>query len=348
MNDMSGHKRFSQPSRVGKFAFVLMPRFSLLALAGAIEPLRHANHVLGQDHYGWPLFSEDGNTVLSSSGVPVTTSGSLQDVPLDANVILVGGANVLQSYSPTLVKWLRRIAVRVGIVGGLCTAARVLAEAGLLDGHRATIHWEMCGSMREAFPDVELTDRLFEIDRNRLTCAGETASTDMVLNLLLSDHGKNVAAAVAAQVLHGRVRSPDEPQAPLAIRTGIRNKHLLQAIALMETHQDDRLDIEQVAARAGCSRRQLERLFQAKVGVAPVTYYRNLRLDRARQLYSETQMSVMEISMACGFASSSAFSLAYKRRFGQSPTEEECRTARPVRRAAGKGCPGTPACDLVA
>ena len=323
MNDMSGHKRFAQPSRVGKFAFVLMPRFSLLALAGAIEPLRHANHVLGQDHYGWPLFSEDGNAVLSSSGVPVTPSGSVKDVPLDANVILVGGADILQSYSPTLVKWLRHIAVRVGMVGGLCTATRVLAEAGLLNGHRATIHWEMYESMREAFPKVELTDRLFEIDRNRLTCAGEAASTDMILNLLLSDHGKNLAAAVAAQVLHGRVRSPEEPQAPLAIRTGIRNKHLLQAIALMETHQDDKLDIEQVAERAGCSRRQLERLFQTKVGHPPVTFYRNLRLDRARQLFFETNLSLMEISIACGFANSATLSLAYKRRFGRSPTHEE-------------------------
>jgi transcriptional regulator GlxA family with amidase domain len=323
MNDLSGHMRFSRPSRVGKFAFVLMPRFSLLALSGAVEPLRHANHVLGQDHYGWPLFSEDGNAVLSSSGVPVTPSGSLKDVPLDANVILVGGADILQSYSPALVKWLRHVAVRVGMLGGLCTATRVLAEAGLLDGHRATIHWEMRESMREAFPNVDVTDRLFEIDRNRLTCAGEAASIDMILNLLFSDHGKNVAAAVAAQVLHGRVRSPEEPQAPLAIRTGIRNKHLLQAIALMDTHQDDKLDIERIAARAGCSRRQLERLFQTKVGVPPVTYYRNLRLDRARQLFFETNLSLMEISIACGFANSTTLSLAYKRRFGRSPTNED-------------------------
>lgn len=331
MNDMSGYKRFAQPSRTGKFAFVLMPRFSLLALAGTIEPLRHANHVLGEDHYSWPLFSEDGNVVLSSSGVPVSPSGSLKDVPLDANVILVGGADVLQSYSPVLVKWLRHIAVRVGTVGGLCTATRVLAEAGLLDGHRATIHWEMYESMREAFPDVELSDRLYEVDRNRMTCAGEAASTDMILNFLMSDHGKNLAAAVAAQVLHGRVRSPEEPQAPLAIRTGIRNKYLLQAIALMERHQDDKLDIEQIAERAGCSRRQLERLFQTKVGLPPVTYYRNLRLDRARQLFLETDLSLMEISIACGFANSSTMSLAYKRRFGRSPTHEEKLIVVPAR-----------------
>jgi transcriptional regulator GlxA family with amidase domain len=323
MNDMSGHRRFSAPARVGKFAFVLMPRFSLLALAGAIEPLRHANNLIGRQHYSWPLYSEDGGQVLSSSGIPVLPSGSLQDVPLDANIILVGGADILHSSSPVLLKWLRQIAVHVTMLGGLCTATRVLAEAGLLNGRRATIHWEMDDSMREAFPEVELTERLFEIDHNRLTCAGEAASTDMMLNLLSSVHGKSVAAAVAAQVLHGRIRSPEEPQAPLSIRTGTRNKHLLQAIELMESHEDARLDIEEVAQRAGCSRRQLERLFQSKVGVSPVTYYRNLRLDRARQLFFETNLNLMEISIACGFANSNTLSSAYKRRFGRSPTKEE-------------------------
>lgn len=323
MNDMSGHRQFAELPRSGKFAFVLMPRFSLLALSGTIEPLRHANHVIGYDHYAWPLYSEDGGQVLSSSGVPVLPSGSLKDVPLDANVILVGGADILQSSSPVLVKWLRHIAARVALVGGLCTATRVLAEAGLLNDRRATIHWEMHESMREAYPRVDLTDRLFEIDHNRLTCAGEAASTDMVLNLLASIHGKSVAAAVAAQVLHGRIRSPEEPQAPLAIRTGTRNRYLLRAIATMEAQQDDRIEIDDVARQAGCSRRQLERLFQTKIGMAPVTYYRNLRLDRARQLYFETQMSLMEISVACGFSTSGSFSVAYKKRFGQSPTDEE-------------------------
>lgn len=338
MNDMSGHAQFSLAPHVSSFVFVLLPRFSLLALAGAIEPLRHANRVLGQQHYSWSVFSEDGGQVVTSSDLPVSPSGSLADVPLDANIILVGGADIVSFSSKSMLAWLRRAAVVAPMIGGLCTATRVLAQAGLLDGHRATIHWEVAEGMKEAFPNVDITDRLFEVDHNRITCAGEAASTDMVLNLLHHRHGRIIAAAVAAQVLHGRVRAAEEQQAPLALRTGTRNKYLVHALDLMEAHLDDILDIEDIARRAGCSRRHLERLFQGKTAVAPVTFYRNLRLDRARQHLFETQMSLLEISVASGFESSGAFSAAYKRRFGQSPTHEE-RSPKPLdreNRNAGK------------
>jgi transcriptional regulator GlxA family with amidase domain len=322
MNDLSSPAQFSLAPRNGSFSFVLLPRFSLLALAGAIEPLRHANRVLGQQHYSWSVFSEDGAPVLSSSDLPVTPSGSLSDVPLGGNIILVGGADIVSFSSKTMLAWLRRVAVHVPMIGGLCTATRVLAQAGLLDGHRATIHWEMAEGMKEAFPNVEITTRLFEIDHNRITCAGESASIDLVLNLLRYQHGNSVAATVGAQVLHGRMRAAEESQAPIAIRTGTRNKYLLRALDLMEAHQDEVLEIDYISEQAGCSRRHLERLFLAITGFAPVTFYRNLRLDRARKFLCETQLSMVQISTACGFESASAFSNSYKRRFGQSPSCE--------------------------
>lgn len=328
MNDMSGFRQLRIPFASPSFSFVLLPRFSLLALAGAIEPLRHANNALGQHHFSWRIFSEDGGEVQSSSGVPLLPSGSLADVSHGSNVILVGGADITAFPSHCMVDWVRRIAVRVPMLGGLCTASHVLAEAGVLDGHSATVHWELSGSMKEKFPAVHVTDGLFEIDGNRLTCAGEAASTDLMLHLLAELHGKNVAATVSAQVLHGRARLPMEQQAPLAIRTGTRNRHLLQAISLMERHQDEPLGIEEIARQSGCSRRQLERLFRSKTGQAPIMHYRNLRLDRARHFIFETQMTLTEIAMASGFGSSGAFSAAYKRRFGLSPTDEERTTGR--------------------
>jgi AraC family transcriptional regulator, glycine betaine-responsive activator len=323
MMDWSQTPRANAEAPGGKFSFVLLPRFSLLALAGAVEPLRHANHVLGRNHYEWPMFSEDGAAICSSSGIEVRPAGCLADVPLDSNVILVGGADILSYSSAQMVRWLRKAVLRAPLVGGLCTATRVLADAGLLDGHKATIHWEMAESFRETFPAIDLTGSLFEIDRNRLTCAGEAASTDMMLNMLAGVHGKALASAVAAQVLHGRVRSPVEAQAPVALRTGTRNKYVLRAIALMESSHDEPFDIEVIAERAGCSRRHLERLFKEKTGMAPVHYYRNARLDRARQLLVETNMSFMEVAIASGFESSGTFSTAYKRRFGLTPTMEE-------------------------
>jgi AraC family transcriptional regulator, glycine betaine-responsive activator len=323
MNDKAAARQFWLPPVNAIFSFVLLPRFSLLALAGAIEPLRHANQALGKAHYRWQLFSEDGQSIQSSSSIEVSPTGCLQDVPLDGNVIVVGGADILAASSKSLVKWLRHASVRAPLIGGLCTATRILAETGLLDGHKATIHWEMVESLKETFQDVIVTDNLFEIDHNRLTCAGETACTDMMLNLISAAHGREIAALVAAQVLHARVRSWVEPQASLVLRTGTRNTFVLKAIAIMESQIDNRLEIETIARSVGCSRRQLERLFSEKVGAAPMTYYRNISLDRARQLLCETRMSHLEVAVACGFESSAAFSTAYRRRFGTSPTAEE-------------------------
>jgi transcriptional regulator GlxA family with amidase domain len=323
MNDMSCFRQFRTPLACSKFSFVLLPRFSLLALSSAIEPLRHANNVLGRPHFSWTIFSEDGAEIESSSRIPVRPAGGVADVPLDGTVILVGGADIASFSSRRMLSWIRRAATRVPVLGGLCTATHVLAEAGVLDGHSATVHWELAESMKEKFPAVRVTDGLFEIDRNRLTCAGETASTDLMLHLLADWQGKAVAASVSAQVLHGRPRLAVEPQAPLAIRTGTRNRHLLHAISLMEEHQDELLGIEEIARQAGCSRRQLERLFSSKTGQAPIMYYRNLRLDRARRFIFETQMTLTEIAVASGFSTGSSFSAAYKRRFGLTPTDEE-------------------------
>lgn len=301
------------------FSFVLVQRFSLLALAGAIEPLRHANHALGQDLYRWPVYTEDGRPIQSSSGVEIRPEGPIADVSPDSNIILVGGADILAVTSMPLRRWLRKMAVRVQMIGGLCTASRILADAGLLDGYRATIHWEMAAGFREAFPKVEVMETLFEIDRNRLTCAGEAASADLMLSILAASHGQEVAGKAAAQILHGRVRAPVESQASAAIRMGTRNRHLLKVIALMENSLDDFLSIEHIVKTAGCSRRQLERIFKENVGASPMRYYRNLRLDRARQLLSETEMSSLEVAIACGFGDTSSFSEAFTRRFGVTP-----------------------------
>lgn len=330
MNDMSGFRQLKTALICPQFSFVLMPQFSLLALSSAIEPLRHANKVLGTQHFSWAIFSEDGEEVKSSSQIPVRPSGAIAGVPLDSNVILVGGADIASYSSQATLNWIRRAATRVPLLGGLCTATHVLAEAGVLDGHSATVHWELADSMKEKFPAVLITDGLFEIDRNRLTCAGEAASTDLMLHLLADWHGKNLAATVSAQVLHGRPRLAAEQQAPLAIRTGTRNRYLLQAIALMEKHQDEPLGIEEIARQSGCSRRQLERLFSSKTGQAPIMYYRSLRLERARRFIFETPMSLTEIAVASGFCGSGSFSAAYKRRFGLTPADEERKRRMPA------------------
>lgn len=330
MNDLSGHRAFLQPvpspvpSPISSrgFALVLLPGFSLISLSGLTEPMRCANAMIGHEHHRWSLYGYGARTVMSSSGVAVQTEGTLDDIDPACNIILIGGRTLPDPDSAALRSWLRRMSVKAPLLGGVFTAARLLADAGVLDGYRATIHWEMAAGFRECHSRINVSDALFEIDRNRLTCAGEAACTDMMLNIISGLNGRDVASAVAGQLLHIRMRSAVEPQATVSLRTGSRNKYLIRAISLMEENTDEVLDIETIAGKCGCSRRHMERIFRENVGCAPIMYYRNMRLERARQLLLETSMSCIEVAVACGFQSSTTFSNAYFRRFGRRPAKE--------------------------
>jgi transcriptional regulator GlxA family with amidase domain len=305
------------------FSFVLMPEFSMMALTGAIEPLRHANIALAQESYCWEVYSETGQPVFSSSNLQINPKGALSDIDARSTIVLCGGPNVITHTSPNLIHWLRKIARRCPMLGGLCTAPRVLAEAGVLDGYKATIHWESLDSFRETFTRVLVSESLFEIDRDRFTCAGETAGIDMMLTLLSARHGNILATKVAEQVLHSRVRPQHESQRlDVQVRLGIRSRHLVHAVQLMESNLEDPLDMGGIVCQIGCSRRQFERLFQKYLNCPPMVYYRNLRLDRARGLLLETGLRYTEIAVACGFKSYGAFTRAYRDRFGQSPRED--------------------------
>lgn len=304
-----------------EFSFVLIPAFSMMALAAAIDPLRHANHILSRDHYRWTVYSETGGPVLSSSRLQLVPKGGLEAIDPRSAVILCGGPNIASHGSEAMLKWIRQTARHSPLLGGLCTAPRLLAEAGVLDGYRATIHWESLAAFREAFAKVTVCESLFEFDRNRMTCAGETAGIDMMVTLLAALHGNDLAARVAAQVLHGRIRSATESQSPVQVRYGTRLPRLLQIIAIMEANLEEPLEFARIIEQLGCSRRQVERIFNRHLNCSPIEFYRNLRLDRARQLLLETDMSCAEAATACGFGLAN-FSRAYRQRFGMLPSLE--------------------------
>lgn len=305
------------------FSFLLMPEFSMMALTAAIEPLRHANRVLGQEKYCWEVYSETGKPVLSSSHLQINPKGGLSAIDPRSTIVLCGGPNIAAHISPNLIGWLRRAARHCPMLGGLCTAPRIMAEAGVLDGYKATIHWESLDAFRETFSNVLVSESLFEIDRDRFTCAGESAGIDMMLTLLSARHGNSLAAKVAEQVLHARVRKQHECQRlALQIRLGTRNTRLIHAVQLMKSNLENPLDANAIVQQLGCSRRQIERLFQKHLNSTPMVFYRNLRLDRARSLLLETELKYTEIAVACGFISYGAFIRAYYGRFGQNPRDD--------------------------
>jgi len=317
---MFGNAPKELPQRIG---FVLIPNFSMNAFTSAVEPLRLANRANGQDLYAWHIFSVDGAPVAASNGIVLRVEGDLEkanDVPV---VVVCSGIDVHKFTHKGTLSWLRKMARKGAEVGSLCTGSNILARAGLLDGYRCTIHWENLASFIEDLPEIEVTPELFEIDRNRFTCAGGTAAIDMMLNVIARQHGHELAAGVADQYMHDRIRDQhDHQRMSLPARLGVRHPKLLSVIDVMEKNLEEPLNRIDLARDAGLSTRQLERLFRKYLNRSPARYYLELRLNKARLLLVQTNMSIIDVALACGFVSASHFSKCYRDFFGRTPRKE--------------------------
>ena len=317
---MFGNNKGRTPQTIG---FLLLPEFSLIAFTASIEPLRSANRLSRKSLYAWQTISMSGQPVAASNGVTITPDCSLKDAS-NCNVIFIcAGLRPLHNLPDKISGELRMLARKGMPLGSVCTGTVALAKAGLLDGHRCTIHWENIEGFAETFPDLEITATLFEIDRNRYTCSGGTAPLDMMIHSIKLDHGEALALNVADQMLLNFVREPQAGQR-MAIehRTGIRHPKLLAAIGYMEAHTETIISMHELSDEIGLSLRQLERLFKSKLGVTPTQYYLDLRVRRARQLLRQSPMSVMEVAVATGFNSASHFTQIYKKHFGHAPSQE--------------------------
>jgi transcriptional regulator GlxA family with amidase domain len=291
--------------------------------------LRIANRMAGRTLYRWLLASKDGLPVRASSGIALGVDTSMarlgEIVPLPTIVLCTGlGAERYQDRE--LLAWLRRMDRRGAEIGALCTGAHVLARAGLLDGHRCTIHWENLPGFVEDFPEIEVRNDLFEIDGRRFTCSGGTAAADMMLHRIRARHGDRLATLVSEQCILDRIRSPSEPQRqPVPQRLRVQHPKLAQAIEIMEARIEEPVPQELLARNVGLSRRQLERLFRQHLGRTPAQHYLETRLERARHLLQQTDQPVMAVACATGFVSASHFSTCYRQLFGRTPREERGR-----------------------
>lgn len=305
-----------------EFRLLLLPGFSAIGFISAIEPLRVANRFRGP-LYHWQVLSVDGGPITASNGMSVNADGPVGPVPAGCTVLVVAGFEPLKHYAAALQQWLRRLARDGAVLGGIDTGAFVLARAGVLEGYRATLHWEAVEAFRESFPAIATTQELFEIDRERITCAGGTASIDLMLDLIARAHGSELAIQVSEQFVLGRIRPPkDHQRMQITARYGTTNKKLVQVIGEMERQTEPPLSTLELAAGVKVTRRQLERLFRLHLGQTPSNFYLGLRLDKARQLLRQTEMSVTEISIACGFELPSYFARRYKGRFGKRPRDD--------------------------
>ncbi len=309
-------------------AFFVVPQFAMMGFTSAIEPLRSANRMSGRRLYSWHILSRDGKPVSASNGIAVVPEASIAEAPSHPTVVVCAGIDAHLYRDKSVFAWLRRLERKGVDLGAISLGSYVLARAGLLDGYRCTIHWENLASFGEAFPQLEVTPELFEIDRNRFTCSGGIAALDMMLHLIRVQHGHALAAAVSDQFIHERIRDRhDRQRMALPARLGIRHPKLVQVIKRMEESLEEPVSRARLAASVALSSRQLERLFRKYLGRTPTRYYLELRLSRARLLLLQTDLSVLDVALACGFVSASHFSKCYREFFKKTPREERLVTA---------------------
>lgn len=301
-------------------AFVLLPKFTMLAFSSAIEPLRMANQLTQQVLFRWQVLSDDGGPVACSNGVPVMVNGAWPDAKPAGIVLVCSGVEPEGKASVALGDWLRSLWRRGRVVGGLCTGAYALAQAGILKGHRFTMHWDNIDAFAENHADLCPARQVFCIDDRVMTCAGGVAAADLMLKLINDRFGPALGQEVMNMCLLTQRRSEDDQQTTsLAARLGTRHDKLLQAAAYLEAHIEEEFDLDACAAHLALSRRQIERLFSRYLNITPVRYMNDLRLARGRSLLAETDMKVTEVAVACGYASTSHFSKSFRKKYGTSP-----------------------------
>ncbi|WP_439500134.1 GlxA family transcriptional regulator [Bosea sp. (in: a-proteobacteria)] len=325
-----------RPAGTRIVTLLLVEGFSMMSVASAIEPLRSLNRLIDREAWRWRLASLDGEVLAASNGIPLPTE-TVETALAGTDYLFVCGGLRIQSVDERRYLSVLRKAARAGVaVGSLSTGTYLLARAGLLDGYRCTIHWENRPAFQEEFPDLVCTDKIYEIDRDRLTCSGGTAAMDLMLHLIIERHGGDLARRVANQFHHERIRDERDNQ------SGGRQERLANlpppvraAIRLMQHHVEDTLSIAQIAERTGMSARQIERLFLRYLEMSPARYYLSLRIDRARELLLYSDRPILEVAIAAGFTSTSHFAHWFKRLQGVRPSQLRGRTGGEAERADG-------------
>ena len=309
-----------RPHRVG---FLLVPGFALMSYASAVEPLRAANVLSGRNLYRWRHVAIRGNDIAASNGVRIQADASIADAGRFDSLVVCAGGNPKDFDHPPTLTFLRNAARHGARLIGVSAGPHILAQAGLLDDYRCTIHWEHIPAFTETFPSLRLSRSLFEIDRDHLTCAGGISALDMMHAMIRLDHGATLASAVSDWYLQTEVRRGEVAQrlSPTE-RFGVHHPKLVETLLRMEKRIEKPLALGELARLAGVSLRQLERLFAQHLGTTISRRYLRIRLDRARILVHQTALPIGQIALATGFSASMHFAKCYRQHFGIAPSHE--------------------------
>ncbi len=300
-------------------ALLVLPQSSILEVASTLDPMRSANRHLGHEAYRWRVVSPDGGAVPLTCGIELPSTGPLAAAEGADALVVIAGFRQSEVATAPLIRDLGRMAGRFAAVGGIDAAAWVLARAGLLAGHRATVHWEDLEDLSAAHPEVEVVPDRWVIDGNRFTAGGAAPAADLMLHLIGSRHGPALARQVAASFLT-TPRPGSEPQvSPVADDLRL-DPRVAQAVARMEARIDAPETAAEVARAIGLSVRRLETLFRDGLQTTPAAFALSLRLQAARRMITDTRHPLAEVALRTGFSSPSALSRAFRAQFGMAPS----------------------------
>ncbi|WP_429817148.1 GlxA family transcriptional regulator [Ensifer sp. B1-9] len=318
-----------RPQSVIEVSVVILPESSIMSLASVLDPMRAANRISGRDVFRWRLLSADGKPVTLTCGVPIVVDGKFAQ-PLAGDALLViGGFNLDRHVGKKFIGILQESSRHFDIIAGIESGCWLLGRTGLLNGRRATAHWEELEDFSQAFPALTVLGDRFVADGKFWTSGGASPTFDMMLHWITQRLGSALALDVASIFVYDQTHSATDVQPFVSLgRIETRDPELADAIRLMERTLERPLTIAALTKRLSISQRKLELLFARGLSTSPGAYYLRLRLQVAHRLVRDSGSPIREIAIRCGFDSLSAFSRAYSREYGMSPLK--MRAARRV------------------
>lgn len=299
---------------------LVLPGSSMMTCSAIIDPLRAANRLSRLPLFTWDILAIDEQAISLSCGIVLPNDGILSDSHHGDLFILIAGFGH-QAYANTkqLIR-LKKIARKSETVFGVESGTWLLARAGIITKQKVTTHWEDLEALTDLFPRLQVSSERYVIDKNLWTCSGASPAFEMMLRYLRTVHKLSLALDVARVFIYAETSSASDEQANISLsRLQTVEPRLVEAIRLMETHIEDTISTSDIAQSIGISRRTLEHLSHKYLGFSPAKYYLRLRLQIARRLVLDSNLSVLDISIRCGFNSLSAFSRAFRARYGTSP-----------------------------
>jgi transcriptional regulator GlxA family with amidase domain len=301
-------------------ALLVLPQASILEVASTLDPLRSANRHLGSNTYRWRVVTPNGQAAPLTCGIELPSMGALAEAEGADALIVIAGFRQSEVATAPLIRDLSRLAPRFAAIGGIDAGAWVLARAGLLNGHRATVHWEDLEDLAASHPEIEVLPDRYVIDRSRFTAGGAAPAADLMLHLIQSRHGAGLARQVAASFIT-TPRPASEPQRSPMARDKRLDPRVAAVVATMEASLDAPPSAARLAAQAGLSPRRLEQLFRENLGATPAAFGLGLRLAAARRMITDTRHPLAEVALRCGFSSASSLSRAFRANFGRPPSD---------------------------